>query len=68
MRRTRRNAATAFALVDLVTQYRFNDALSLQLNINNALDKKYRSGSSWWGAPLTYGEPREFLVSMDYAF
>jgi len=41
---------------------------SAQLNVSNVLDKKYRSGSYWWGAPYNYGEPRRVLLSMDYAF
>jgi hypothetical protein len=41
---------------------------ALQLNISNALDKTYRSGSFWWGAPYTYGEPRKVLLTTTYEF
>jgi outer-membrane receptor for ferric coprogen and ferric-rhodotorulic acid len=58
----------SFALVDLMASYDIRESLSLQVNVNNALDKKYRYGSSWWGAPLTFGEPREILVTMEYGF
>jgi outer membrane receptor for ferric coprogen and ferric-rhodotorulic acid len=58
----------AYALIDLMTKYELKEQLSLQLNLNNVLDKKYRSGSYWWGAPYTYGEPRRVLLTMDYEF
>ncbi len=58
----------AYSVIDLMTGYDFSEALSLQLNVSNAFDKKYRSGSYWWGAPYTYGEPRKVLLTMDYYF
>ncbi|HEX9659457.1 MAG TPA: hypothetical protein VGA18_04115 [Rhodothermales bacterium] len=54
------------AAINLVRQ--FQTQWSLQLNLNNALDEKYRSGSYWWGSPLTYAELREWLLTMDYEF
>lgn len=55
-----------YALVDLMAQYDF-DRVSLQLNVNNVFDEKYRI-NSWWGTPFTYGEPRELIFSVDYRF
>ncbi len=58
----------AYALVDLMSKYELSDRISLQFNVSNLLDKKYRSGSFWWGAPYNYGEPRKVLLSVDYGF
>jgi outer membrane receptor for ferric coprogen and ferric-rhodotorulic acid len=58
----------AYALVDLMARYAFDPRLSLQLNVFNVFDKTYRSGSFWWGAPYTYGEPRKVLLTLDYRF
>jgi len=58
----------AYALAELMARYAFDPRWSLQLNVHNLLDKKYRSGSFWWGAPYTYGEPRRVLLTMDYRF
>lgn len=58
----------AYALVDAMAKYDFNDRVSLQLNVSNLLDEKYRSGSYWWGAPYNYGEPRKLLLSVDFGF
>lgn len=58
----------AYALLDLMARYEFDRRWALQLNVSNTLDKKYRSGSVWWGAPYTYGEPRRVLMTLDYRF
>lgn len=58
----------AFGLVDVMARYEFDPKWSVQLNVSNLLDKKYRSGSFWWGSPYTYGEPRKVLLTMDYRF
>lgn len=57
----------AFAIAEVMARYVFSDQLSLQLNVFNLFDKKYRNGS-WWGAPYTYGEPRRILVTGAYRF
>jgi outer membrane receptor for ferric coprogen and ferric-rhodotorulic acid len=59
---------SSYALVDLMAKYTFREQLSVQLNFNNVLDEKFRYSSYWWGAPYTYGEPRNVLVSVDYDF
>lgn len=58
----------AYALAELMARYAPSDHWSLQLNVFNLFDRKYRSSSDWWGAPYTYGEPRKFLLTMDYRF
>jgi outer membrane receptor for ferric coprogen and ferric-rhodotorulic acid len=55
----------AYSLLTLVANYEFNDELSLQVNLNNALDKTYYESS--WGT-YTYGEPRSARVTMNYRF
>jgi len=59
----------AYAVVDLLAQYKFSDQLSAQLNVENALDEEYVSrNTGWWGGPYVWGEPRSFRVSVAYAF
>jgi outer membrane receptor for ferric coprogen and ferric-rhodotorulic acid len=58
----------SYGLVDLMAKYALQEQVSVQLNVNNVLDEKYRSSSYWWGAPYTYGEPRNIVVSLDYSF
>jgi len=58
----------SYALVDLMAKYRVSEQVAVQLNVNNVLDEKYRYSSYWWGAPYTYGEPRNALLSLDYSF
>lgn len=60
---------SAYALVDLMAKYQLTQELSLQANLYNAFDKQYVSrNTGWWGGAYTYGEPRRFVVAMDYAF
>ena len=59
---------SSYGLVDLMARYEFTETLAGQLNINNVLDEKYRYSSYWWGAPYTYGDPRNALLSLDYSF
>lgn len=60
-----KSGVKAHALVDLMAGYEFNENLSLQLNIKNALDKAYIESS--WGT-YTYGEPRSALLKLAYKF
>jgi len=57
----------AYSLLDLMAKYQFSPQWSLQLNINNALDKSYRNGSPWWDG-FTYGEPRNTKLTASYRF
>lgn len=55
----------AYSLITFVAHYEFNEHASLQLNINNALDKAYYESS--WGT-YTHGEPRSARLTMNYRF
>lgn len=56
----------AYSVVDLMAAYRFNDRLSVQLNIHNLFDKKYYSGYSAY--EYVYAEPINGMVSLKYKF
>jgi outer membrane receptor for ferric coprogen and ferric-rhodotorulic acid len=59
----------AYALVDLLAQYQFNEQLRAQLSVENALDKEYVSrNTGWWGGPYVWGTPRSWRLSLSYAF
>jgi outer membrane receptor for ferric coprogen and ferric-rhodotorulic acid len=58
----------AYALVEVMSRYDFDARWSVQCNVYNLLDERYRAGSFWWGAPYTYGEPRKLSLSMDFRF
>lgn len=57
----------AYTLVNLFAQYRVNDDLSLQLNINNLFDKTHyiNSYSALWTQP---GAPVNYKISLRYSF
>lgn len=59
-----------YATVDLSGGYKFNEHLSLQLNLNNLFDKKYYNelGYSWAGYSEIYGAPRNVLATLKYKF
>ncbi|OEY93748.1 TonB-dependent receptor [Acinetobacter qingfengensis] len=63
-------AQDKYATVDLSGGYKFNEHLSLQLNLNNLFDKKYYSelGYSWAGYSEIYGAPRNVLATLRYKF
>ena len=55
----------SLALVSLMARYQIDRNLSVSLNLNNALDKRYLSSNGDYG---TYGAPRNFMASMKYTF
>lgn len=57
----------AYALVNLMAEYAFNEQVSLQLNVNNVFDETYFSNNEWF-AGYIYGEPRNARVTLRYAF
>lgn len=57
----------AHAIVDLMAKVQVGPQWTLQLNLNNAFDKTYRTGSPWWDGFL-YGEPRTVKLSAKYRF
>ena len=64
---TERASQDAYALLSLMARYRFSDALSAQLNIDNALDETYYSQIGFF-TQLAYGEPRNLRLTLKYAF
>ncbi|MDO3383642.1 TonB-dependent siderophore receptor [Gilvimarinus algae] len=57
----------AFTLVRLMANYEFSDQLSVQFNINNALDETYYSQIGFY-SQLAYGAPRDYELSLNYRF
>lgn len=61
---------SGYALLNLHAHYQINRQLSLQYNLNNALDKTYYQSlptSNNWGG-LFYGEPRNFALTLRYQY
>lgn len=62
-------AQQSYAVLDLMARYQVDKHLSLSLNVNNLLDKKYFAGvSSLGGLYYTWGAPRSVNVGMRYDF
>jgi len=57
---------SSFTLVGLAASYEINEQLSVQVNINNLLDKEYDSKVAFYS--VRTGEPRNFTVEMTYSF
>jgi outer membrane receptor for ferric coprogen and ferric-rhodotorulic acid len=57
----------AYALVNLMGQYKVTDQTSIQLNIDNVFDKAYYSNNAWF-AGFVYGEPRRVRATLRHAF
>lgn len=57
----------SFALVSLMSRYKFTDQLSVQANIENVTDEKYFSQVGFFDQ-YRYGSPRNFEISLNYAF
>lgn len=57
----------SFALVSLMSRYKLTDQLSVQANIENVTDEKYFSQVGFFDQ-YRYGSPRNFEVSLNYAF
>lgn len=64
---TQRINQGAYALVNLMARYDFNDRLSAQLNIDNLTNKKTYGMFDAYDQ-ITYGAPRSATVSMKYRF
>jgi outer membrane receptor for ferric coprogen and ferric-rhodotorulic acid len=63
-------AQNSYAIVDIGGTYQVNKNLSLQLNLNNLLDKHYYTNldSSWSGYGAYYGTPRNIFAKLKYKF
>ena len=59
-----RSEQTSYSVVDLMARYEITKSTTLSLNINNVLDKKYKTstGNSY------YGQPRAFMFSLSHRF
>ena len=57
----------AYALVNLMARYRFNEQLSAQLNVDNLFDETYYSQIGFY-TQLAYGEPRNVTATVKYQF
>ncbi len=55
----------AFSLVQLMARYAFSPQLSLQVNLNNATNKKYYANIDGQGQ---FGTPRAVLAALSYKF
>ena len=50
-----------------MSRYKFTDQLSVQANIENVTDEKYFSQVGFFDQ-YRYGSPRNFEISLNYAF
>lgn len=57
----------AYTLVSLMARYEVNDQLSLQANVENLTDETYYSQTGFY-SQYRYGQPRNYTVSLKYAF
>jgi outer membrane receptor for ferric coprogen and ferric-rhodotorulic acid len=57
----------AYALVSIMARYDISEQLSLQLNVDNLLDKTYYSQIGFF-TQLAYGAPRNFNLRARYSF
>lgn len=57
----------SFTLVNLMARYDITRQLSVQLNVNNALDKKHFGMFAAYGA-ITYAAPRTASMTLKYRF
>jgi outer membrane receptor for ferric coprogen and ferric-rhodotorulic acid len=57
----------AYALVSLMARYAVTEQLSLQANVENLTDKTYYSQTGFY-SQYRYGQPRNYTVSLKYAF
>ncbi len=56
-----------YALTSLMARYALNNRADITVNVNNVFDKKYSVMSGFYNQVL-YGEPRNFMVTLNWAF
>lgn len=56
-----------YALVNLMARFAVNDALQVQANLENVLDKSYYSQIGFY-SQYRYGAPRNFTIAANYRF
>lgn len=64
---TERLEQGAYALVNLMARYQFNEHVSAQVNVDNLLDEEYYSQIGFY-SQLAFGEPRNYNLSVTYRF
>lgn len=64
---TERLEQSPYGLVNLMARYDFNDSTSIQLNVDNLLDKTYYSQIGYY-SQYTYGEPLNATLKLTYRF
>jgi len=57
----------SYALVDLMARYQVNDRVSVQLNLNNILNKKYYQQVGFYSQGA-WGEGRNFMATLNYKY
>jgi outer membrane receptor for ferric coprogen and ferric-rhodotorulic acid len=57
----------AYAIANIMARYELNEALSLQVNVDNLFDKRFFSGNVWFPG-FVYGEPRNARLTLKYGF
>lgn len=57
----------AYAIANIMARYELNEALSLQVNVDNLFDKRFFSNNVWFPG-FVYGEPQSGRVTLKYAF
>ncbi|GAB7532942.1 ferripyoverdine/pyocin S3 receptor FpvA [Pseudomonas sp. 3A(2025)] len=58
----------AYALVDLMTSYDFNEHWSTSLNLNNVFDQKYLLSLYQTAGSSNYGAPRNVMASVSWKY
>lgn len=64
----RRVSQDAYALVDLMTSYDFNEHWSTSLNLNNVFDQKYLLSLYQTAGSSNYGAPRNVMASVSWKY
>ncbi|MCF2859557.1 TonB-dependent siderophore receptor [Pseudoalteromonas sp. SMS1] len=58
----------SITLFNLMARYDVTEQLSVSLNIDNLFDKSYHNAISTWDGSVTWGEPRNWKLSLRYDF
>ena len=64
---TVKHTVDSYWLFDAMASYQIDKNLSVNLNVNNLLDKKYYTIFSYYST-YTWGEPRSVTLAMNYKF
>lgn len=64
---TIKHTVASYWLLDAMASYQVDQNLSVNLNVNNLLDKKYYTIFSWYST-YTWGEGRNTMLTLKYKF